>query len=407
MTPLLTIHKGRACVVATCLVAIMFTGVVAVSFGQRTDSRRAGTTGSVPGALPPFFLIDGWEATAVQAEHTSAQEPLSYAVERLCRLYHTQFDPKSIMRENRSPLEWPDVFGHDLPNATRQRIELRALLDANGLVYRELIPLDLTARALADSIAASIASDHPALLNAADAPVVYGYDRRELDQWWWFDLAGAPEIVLESERKVRFTVWSDDPAAGVAWIVTGAGDFYPRNPDSLDWTFLGRLNASVQGLAEEGIEAYPLTLRRFRDMLAATDSMLSLKSPEAIDDPLGILRARAARNSLVNILQGVASRSRDSGQSEPMRLAEYHMHGAIATLSELASLLYGTPPKVIAIETPLMNSSNLQVKTRVLQLMTDLLKSEKLAMESLSSAVATHEKVRETRPPERPNRRRR
>ncbi len=372
--------------------------------GQLNDSQAMDSATLTPRAVSPFYLVPGWDATVAQTEHTSALRPLCYAIERLCAMHGTHFDAQSCLREDRSPLAWPEVFARDLPNATRQRAEARALMDACGLVYRELIPLDLTAQAMAESLAAAISADLPVLLNAPLAPVVYGYDRREPDHWWWYDLAGIPEIVLESERALRFTMWSDDPAAGIAWIVTGVGDFYARDPDSLRWEFLRRLNSSVQGVPEAGVEPYPLSLRRFRDLLASPDSVPISESARNTSDPLGISHAKASRESIVGVLQLLGGQQADSAQSGPLRLAEYHMHGSVATLSELAELLYGDSGPGGGI-TQSISLGNLQVQTRALQLVTELLKSEKLAMESLGSALEAREKAT-TKPAEpRPKRR--
>jgi hypothetical protein len=218
--PAMSMRIVRVISLALCGCTLM----AVTAAGQRSEPKHVDSSLVQTRPIPPFFLVRGWETTVAQAEHTSAQDPLSYAVERLCKMHQTQFDPQSIVRENRSPFAWPDVFEHDVVNPTRQRIEARALLDANGLEYGELIPLDLSVRHMADSLASSIANDQPVMINAPSVPVVYGYDRREPDHWWWCDVAGIPEIELESERTSRFTLWTDDPAAGVAWVVTGVED---------------------------------------------------------------------------------------------------------------------------------------------------------------------------------------
>lgn len=397
---------SRRRIAAMLFCALMTTIGISENARCRPSNTQIGDSANIQSrAIPPFYLVSGWEATVAQTEHTSARQPLCYAIERLCVMHRTHFDPRSALRENRSPLAWPDVFADDIPSATRQRIEARALLDANGLKYRELIPFELPVRLLADSIAASVAGDHPVLINAPQAPVVYGYDRREPDHWWWFDLAGTPEIELESERTLQFTMWSDDAAAGVVWIVSGVGDYYPRDADSLDWAFLTRLNSSVQGSANEGVAPYPLSLRRLRDILASSDSIPLSESAQNSDDPLGILQAKSSRESVIGILQRVVGTQSDSALSGPLRLAEYHLHGSVSTLSSLAESVYGTVGNTPAHRRQSLQLGNLQVRTRALQLVTELLKSEKMAMESLGIALGVHEKPRETIASPRPKRR--
>jgi hypothetical protein len=70
------------------------------------------------------------------------------------------------------------------------------------------------------------------------------------------------------------------------------------------------------------------------------------------------------------------------------------MHGGVTSLTKLDSLLYEEPLSGGGNSGRAINLENLQVRTRALQLISDLLKSEKLAMESLSIAVTEHEKSR-------------
>ncbi len=390
-----TMRNMRFAVAAGILATAAMAGIAETASSQPLDSKDADTSVTQRGPLPQFYLVSGWEATVEQAEPASTLAPLVYAIERLCIFHNAHFDPQSAWIENRSPLEWPDVFANSIPNASRQRTEARALLESNGLSYRELIPLDLTPRALADSLAIAIVADEPVLINAPGAPVVYGYDRREPDHWWWFDVGGTPEIEMESGRTSRITMWSDDPATGVAWIATGTGDYFPRNADSVLWAFLSRLNRSVQGVPEEGIAPYPLSLRHFRDMLASPESVTLSEAARISNDPLGILQARSARESVLEALQSVSATVSDTLQNGPLRLTEYHMHGSVATLQELAVLVYGEPFVASGAAGGGFKLDNLQTRTRALQLVTELLKSEKLAMESLAIALDAHAKATE------------
>lgn len=364
------------------------TGVADVSAQGPSDS---GTVS--PESIPHFYLIRGWEATIAQTEHAESTQPVEYAVERLCRFYGGDFDPETAIRSSLAPLAWPRVLERDIPNAHRQRIEIRALLDANGVRFREIIPLDLQAKALADSVATAVSQDHPVLLNSPDAALVYGYDRREPDNWWWFDHAGAPEIVLESERTARYTYWTDDQAGGVAWAITGVDANDRPIHDSMDWLFLRTIVNSIQGVPESGVAVYPLSLRDFRDLLASSDSLPALAKPITPQDPLGILRAKVAREYLLGVLEGLSVGQRDSIIGESIKLSEYHLHSAIAALSTASMALYGATPQSSVIDTLTANWMGLRPRRRALEAMTDLLKAEKLATESLQIAVTRHDEL--------------
>lgn len=363
-------------------------------FGRQPERPQSDTVAVVNGVAPPFYLIPGWETMLAQHSPITPNGPAEFAIERLCQFHGRPYDPSSVFRASPSPLAWPRAFAAESVNARLQRIALRAMLDGNGLDVREVIPLDLKPSALADSIAGAIALDHPVLFNSPDAAIAYGYDRREPDHWWWIDRAGTPEILLESERNVQFTFWSDDPAAGIIWLVTGSSQTPAVLSDSLGWVFLGRTVRSVQGNEEEGVEPYPLTLRRFRDMLASTDSLPLLATPIVSDDPLGIKRAKAAREYLLTVLLTVASGSKQSDTSvtQPLRLAEYHLHSAIDALASMSLALYGSAPGNAAMDSLQVNWNGIRARREALEQLSELLKSEKLALESLGVAVTAHEK---------------
>ncbi|HWO58328.1 MAG TPA: hypothetical protein VNN55_12250 [bacterium] len=356
---------------------------------QRPRATASKTDSVVTAPRPIFHLITTWDATAMRVTHSSAADPLAYSLERLCLYYQTPFDPVLMLRMNRSPLEWPPVFADDRPDPDRQRIEIRAFLDGSGLGYRELIPLDLPPAAFAESLSAALSADQPVLMNNPLAAVIYGYDQREPDHWWWFDEAGSPEIVLESERHERFTYWSDRPTAGVAWAITGRTDRPKLSADSLSWEYLRAIVRSVQGVAAEGVRPYPLSLRRVQDLLASSDTLPALAPTHDPRDPLALGRMRRVRVDLVGVCASLAGTKRDTAITEPLKLAQYHLHTASGTLAELANALYGDATGSIDLARQWKNA---RARGHALQLLGDLLKSEKLALESLTAAVTAHDK---------------
>lgn len=344
-----------------------------------------------PAPLPPFSLIRGWEETALQTAQSTPGHPVAFSLERLSQFWRAPYDGQLLRRLNRSPLEWPRIFADDTPDPNRQRLEIRAFLDASGFAYREFIPLDLRREGFADSLAAALAADQPVLMNNPLAAVIYGYDRREPDAWWWFDEAGTSEIVLESEWTERFTYWSDSPTAGVGWAISGLREPAKIPSDSLTWAWLRIIARSVQGVPEEGVTPYPLSLRRMQELLASSDSLPALSPQVQLADPLAIGRMREAREDVIALAADLVGRLRDTAVTEPLKLVQYHMHTASSVLSELAVTLYGAPAESGMVDlSRTWNSPH--ARGRALQLVGDLLKSEKLAMESLAAALAAHDK---------------
>lgn len=384
-------NRVRICVSALLAASALLSPASAQPPANRP---KAGDSSSVTAhPLPLFHQIPGWGEAGRVAQPQMDGAPLEYAIDRLCQFYGSVFDARTMIQCSRSPLEWPRVLARQFPDATRQRLEARALLEANALAFREIAPMDLRASALADSVATAVAHDHPVLFNSPDAALVYGYDRREPDHWWWVDRAVAPEIVLESERAARFTLWTDDPAAGVTWIVPGStGNISPRS-DSAQWEFLRTVTLSVAGRAEEGVQPYPLSLRDFREMLASADSLPALAEPVSSSDPLGVRKARAAREYLLRILEETEFKQKDSIVVESIRLSKYHLHTALASLDGIASALYGSSTSDNALDSLRSNWQAIKPRRVALDHMTEVLKAEKAALEELTRAVAQHDKL--------------
>lgn len=390
--PFVKRHVLTSATLCVSSVAIMLTGFGGTAQARNPQARAFDTTATAERARPRFYVLQGWEGTA-DSSASSTREPTASAIEHLCRFYDRTFDATSPMWADRSPLEWPRILAEEFPDAGRQRREVRALLDYNGLSFREVIPLDIRPGALADTIAASLTLDHPVLFNSPDAAVVYGFDYREPDHWWWLDRAGVPEIVLESQRTAQFTYWSDDPTAGVIWPVTGGFEPPSRSLDSLEWTFLKTVVQSVQGDPAEGIAPYPLTLRRFRELLASSDSLPRLLSLPGGVDPLGIRRATSAREHLIGVIQGALAGRPDTSGGEPLRLAEYHIHSVVTSLMDMAAALYGNPDGFTSPDSLAARWGEIRPRRRALEMMSELIKSEKLALESLQIAIAAREKT--------------
>ena len=378
------------------------------AFGWQTEMPQSDTVAVADSKAPPFYMIPGWERLLLQPSTSTSIDPVEFAIERLCQFHSRPMIPSVCFEHVNPPWHGRESLRAELLNAQSQRLELRAMLEGNGLNFREVIPLDMRPSASADSIAGAIALDQPVLFNSPDAAIAYGYDRREPDHWWWIDRAGTPEILLESERNSQLTLWSDDPAAGIMWLVTESAQPLPVVSDSLDWAFLGRIVRSVQGSAEEGIVPYPLTLRRFRDVLASTDTLPPLATPIVPDDPLGIRRAQASREYLLTVLLTAISglRQSDTAVTQPLRLAEYHMHSAIDALTSMSFALYGTVPGGVAMDSLQVSWNGIRARREALEQLSELLKSEKLALESLGVAVAAHDKSVQKPAATRPRRRR-
>ena len=373
----LLVHRFNCCI---CAVGFYLVCLACPLLAFSQGSRPADS------AYLPFHAIPGWDAIA--AASTSDQlDPLEVAILRLGRPYGMRLRPDAIVRASLSPLAWPAVFESSPVNPRRQREETRALLDMHGFLYREIIPLDLTPRQLADTMIAAIAQDHPVLINAPGLAIVYGYDRREPDMWWLAQIAGEPQIILESERVGRLMLWSDDAIAGTSWIIDGRNESSAHMSESSTWGLLERIAASVKGDPTAGIVPYPISLREFRDIMATSDTLPSLRDPINVGDPIGLVRAGARRSILISVLADIIRHWPDTALSQPAKLAEYHLQNSIKYVAEMSDLLYGIEPRTHVYDSLRANWDSARKRGESLAQMTELLKSEKQAMEAIDALL--------------------
>jgi hypothetical protein len=290
---------------------------------------------------------------------------------------------------NPSPLEWPRVFKSEAVNPRRLRTDIELLMQGNGLAFRPMVTLE--DEGTADSIARAISEGAPVLMNVPEAAIVYGYDVREPDAWWWVQLPHNTEIMFESERADSLTYWADDPASNLVWAVTGADSALTvQKPGerTAGYAWLQRLIESVRNDPSRGIKAYPLSLRAFRDQAGGTAEVPELAEPVRTSDPLGVRRARNARSQLIGLLEWLSQTTTDTLESEPLRLALYYYHNAIQSLEQLDTLLYDAQPGAVSAERYGANWRNEVRKLEIVRRMDDLLEWEKQAAEAIGEAVS-------------------
>jgi hypothetical protein len=350
-----------------------------------------------PSPLPEFSLIEDWQTRTADSMVGSGDEvpAIVTAVTRLCRYFDLTYDEMSPMAADLSPLEWPRVFAGQAPNPRRMSAEYGRMLEVNRLAYRPMITLE--PRESVDSLARAIADGSPVLLNTPKAPILYGYDLREPDPWWWVQWPDHREIMLESERIRTVAYWSDDPAAGVAWAVTSPDSEaleVLRDERARGYQWLRTVTASVRGDASVGLRPYPLSLRAFRDSVEASLDVPKLLEPIDPRDPLGVRRAREMRSYAVELLEWLTATATDTLHTQPMRLALYYYHNAIEILTQLDTLLYDAQPGPVNPDTYRENWRNDVRKPQIVAKMTDLLEWEKQAAQQLAAALSVSPKQR-------------
>ncbi|MEW5875665.1 MAG: hypothetical protein AB1752_10840 [Candidatus Zixiibacteriota bacterium] len=349
----------------------------------------SGTPDTAQLPLPRFFQIPDWEARSRLPEATASglRDRAEFAVAALKQYSGAMGTAGATPRLGLSPLEWPVVFAGERISPRRLRREIEQGMRDAGVAFREIIAFE--GAISADSIARSIADGHPVLLNAPDAPILYGYDRREPDTWWWMQSGSQSEILLESERQARFVYWADDPASNIAWSVTGvAPEESPMELEESEFQFLAVIDRSVQGDATVGLRPYPLSVRAFHDSLASAAEMPALRADAPETDPLGIRRAIDARSQVSSLLETLTLRMVDTTISQPLRLALYFYHNSIESLKKLESFLYEGNPESTLVERCRNNWSNDVRRPQAADAAGSILEWERQAAEQVSLALA-------------------
>ncbi|HUU45115.1 MAG TPA: hypothetical protein VM118_05220 [Acidobacteriota bacterium] len=346
--------------------------------------------------LPGFALISGWEEAqrGGASALSPAWVPAARAAAAFCRYYGLPFETDRVRQANLSPLEWPHVFADERVTARRQRADTEALLAVCGLAFYPVVTLDT--REATDSILMVLAAGLPVLFNTPGTQIVYGYDRREPDQWWWMQGPDGAEIVYESERSARYVFWDDDPVANLFWVVTGpAPSASPSgSPRDADNRLLRTVSQSVAGDPERGIEPYPLSMRRVIDRLDASDTLPALAHPIDSLDPIGAGRVLNARLRLTQSLERLVPMATDSALSAPLRLAQYFYHNSTGALEELRDVFYADPNGLGRPAALRANWTDRSRRAEAARLLQDALRWERDALTEVNRALAAHDHLK-------------
>lgn len=354
---------------------------------------------------PRFYQLPGWESLLADSVPTSdAGNPASLSVARLCRYFHVAYEAAAARSAGGSPLAWPVVFADEAASPRGQRQDIASQLAACGLAFREITPLDLKQpREMADSLVNALIAGNPIVCNVTSAPIIYGYDRREPDPWWLVVGSKGTEVILESERQGRLMMGGDDPATGSVWIVSGTSVHVSTTLEvrQRDYDVLRRISRSVRGDPATGLEPYPLTLRALRDRLAQTDSLPRLAEPIVPTDPIGAIRAAAARDELNWTLERIMPSTRDTALQVTLRLAQYFCHNSAEKLHELADLMYDSADVGTSLQAVRSRWANPKIRNAADGILGHVLEWEKRASGAIDSAIAIYDKPapKKTPPP--------
>ncbi len=350
-----------------------------------------GAEDSLTQTTPAFWTIDSWRdrVTPAATGSNAIFDPAGVVAKALCDYYAMPFDNNSILAFHPSPLNWPRVFAGERQNPLYVKTRFERLAGFNAIAYREIVVLNM--ESLIDSLMTEVSDNHPVVLNHPEWPILYGYDTREPDAWWLVYRNARGEILFESERREEYTYWADHPAANVAWAVTGqdtqstAQLMMDTKADAFRW--LETIHHSVQGDRDHGIMPYPLSIRALRDSLATATDVPTLATPLVTNDPLGIRRARRAREYAATLLERLSMQVVDTMDTQPLRLALYFYHNSVETLIRLDSLMYNHPHQTIPPGRLEETWADDNRRSDAVAALTDLLEWEKQAAEQIEAVI--------------------
>lgn len=378
-----TARRKPICIAKRIGLLLMLVFPLSVGYAANQDSLTS--------AIPRFWTIEAWSQRVSPAPTTpgAMSDPAGIAVRALCQFYGLPFDRQSIIASSPSPLAWPRVFAGMQSDPLFVKTRFEQLAQYNTLAIREIVVLDV--KHLADSLMSEVSDDFPVVLNHPEWPVLFGYDTREPDSWWMVYRGGRREILFDSERREDYTYWADNPAANLAWAVTGRDTqrtaHLTMDTEANAYRLLETIHRSVQGDRENGIVPYPLSLRTIRDSLASSTTLPELSKPTVPGDPLGIRRALQARQFVVSQLERLSMQVVDTLESQPLRLALYFYHNSVESFNRLDSLLYGHPHATLPPDRLAEYWSDQTRRTQAVEAMTDILEWEKQAAEQIEVVV--------------------
>lgn len=329
----------NAALITICLGALLVTNA---AFGaQYTDSVR-------------FFILEGFFAPPVSADSGISNIDPVHSLARFLAISMAKDNlPSSTawLTNNPDPLRIPNPFDVTARRSPGLLARTTALLRHYGLTFDIAYPADF---AEAEQIAATqISNGYPVIAIHPRPYLLFGYDYREPDPYWYaarFTPADRVEITTRSAWRADWWLWEPDPSSVILMEITGL-DSTGITPVPPKVVFTNLLASAKTDTAAGAVSYIRPILQMIDSLSEATAPPNIIHPPEDDADPLYLHRAEMQRLQLHKYLESLGPRARNAEVQQNLRLAMYSASKAADEFAATRRDLYGEGLPAAAADT--------------------------------------------------------
>ncbi len=288
-----------------------------------------------------FFVLDGFLGQAAPPDsNVIIVEPAESAARVLAAYYAITDSAADDFSTLPDPLRIPNPFDLAAGRSMELFERTAARLRQCGIAFVVSYPADF---AEAEQIATQrIARGHPVLAVHPHPILLFGYDYREPDPFWYvwrFSPSGESEIITRSEWRAQWWLWEADPTSVI--LIEIAGPDTTESPRPTPKKVLDKILTTAKTDTSTGVTSYIRPILRLIDSLSRAPAPPQIVHiPENLQDPLGLHRAEIQRKRFREYLASLAPRARAVAVQESMRLAMYSAAKAASEYAAARGALY-------------------------------------------------------------------
>jgi len=314
--------------------ALSLLGFVALlGFGANV---RAGITDSIRFSILDVFLAQ----PASPDTETIVVEPAESLARVLAGYYAATDTIADDFSALPNPLSIPNPFDLSVGRSAELLDRITSRLRQYGIAFDISYPADFPEAE--EVIARHISTGFPVLALHPHPIMLFGYDYREPDPFWYiqrFSPRGEIEISTRSQWRRQWWLWEAEPTSVILLEITGpaTATTAPSDPKEI----MTKLLTNAKTDTATGVTSYIRPILRMIDSLSQAPATPQIVNPpEDPQDPLGLHRAEVQHTRLVEYLETLAPRVRETATQQNLRLAVYSASKAAAEFAAARRALY-------------------------------------------------------------------
>jgi len=325
-------------------IAVAILLIVMMSFAP--EATPAAVTDSIR-----FFILDGFLNQPESPDTGSGiDDPFAAAARALANFYSIPASPADKFAWLVDPLRVPNPFESPANRSADLFARAMSRLAQTGISSTISYPADFAEAE--ESAAQAIVAGHPVLALHPRPILLFGYDYREPDPFWYilrFSPTGASEITTRSQWRADWWLWEADPASVTLIEIAGRDTTTLTTPAPED--VLEKVLAAAKTDTALGVTSYIRPILQLQDTLAkALTPPAMLNASNDPRDPLYLLQVSAQRAQFQDYLKSLLPLARDSTVAQSLRLSIYSAGKAAEAYAFAARELYGDSASVGAAD---------------------------------------------------------